>query len=134
MLLHCVRYEIDDDEKAKRVKSLYGSAGAYLVTVLTPWILKTVLYSIAFRKRNIKATFLTILTVAGAPMLVGALFMVLPIHLGSFGSFVFTVGAAIYLCKQYTNGELYPDIIAVVSIIEILAALTMAYIVTPMIN
>lgn len=116
------------------MKSLYSSAGSYLVAVLAPWILKTILYAFAFRKRRIKATFLTVLIVAGAPMLVGALFMVLPVAPGATVSFVFTVLAAAYLCKQYTDGTLYPDIIAIVLGIETLSTLIISYVIVPLIS
>ena len=104
----------------------------YLVMALSPWILKTVLYTLAFRKRHIKATFLTVLIVAGASMLVGAVFMVLPVAPSAITSFVFTAIAAAYLCKQYTDGTLYPDIIAIVLGIETLSTLITSYFIVPL--
>lgn len=109
-------------------------ATRYLVMTLSPWILKTILYALAFRKRHIKATFLTVLIVAAAPMLVGALFMVLPVAPGPLASFVFTTIAAAYLCKQYTDGKLYPDIIAIVLGIETLSTLITSLVIAPLIS
>jgi hypothetical protein len=106
----------------------------YLVLTLSPWILKSVLYAIAFRKRRIKATFLTVLIIAATPMLVGALLMMLPMSPGASLSFVLTVIAAVYLCKKYTDGTLYPDIIAIVLGIEALSTLIISYVIVPLIS
>ncbi len=96
---------------------------SYLVGFFAPWIAKTVLYHFAFRWRHIRATIQTKLIVAGAPLIVKGL---LPFPLPGLIPFLLGVGLGIYLCKEYTDGKLYPDIIGIVIGIEFIAIVIIA--------
>lgn len=88
----------------------------YLASILIPWTSRTVLYHFAFRWRHIHATLQTKIIVAGAPMLVGAL---LPFLTSPILMFPLSIGVSLYLCKQFTDGRLFPDLVLVVVGIEI---------------
>lgn len=102
---------------------------AYLVSIFVPWIAKTVLYHFAFRWRNIHATVLTKLIVAGAPLLIAGF---LPLPLPPFISFLVAIGVGVYICSEYTDGKLYPDIVGIVSGIEIIASIVINGLIMPM--
>jgi hypothetical protein len=90
---------------------------AYLVSILVPWIVKTILYHYAFRWKHIKATIQTKIIIAAAPMLVGGL---MPIPLPHFLILLVGAGASLYLCKKFTDGKLYPDLLLIVLGIEVI--------------
>jgi hypothetical protein len=102
---------------------------AYLVPILVPWVTKTILYHFAFRWRHIQATMQTKLIVAGAPMLVRGLW---PFPLPPLIFFFVAAGAGIYLCKQYTDGKLFPDIVGIVVGIEIFSSVVIDGLIIPM--
>jgi hypothetical protein len=91
---------------------------SYLVSILVPWVFKTLLYHYAFRWRHIHATIQTKIIIAGAPILVVGLS---PIPVPSFLVFLFAAGFALYLCKKFTDGKLYPDLALIVGGIELVA-------------
>ena len=91
---------------------------AYTAATVILWASKTILYHYAFRWRKIRATIQTKLIVAAAPLVVRG---VLPFAVTGLFSFLLGTGFGIYLCKQFTNGKLYPDIVFIVSGIEIIA-------------
>jgi hypothetical protein len=91
---------------------------AYTASTVILWVSKTALYHYAFRWRNIRATIQTKLIVAAAPLLVRG---VLPFALTGVFSLIVGIGVGIYLCKQFTNGKLYPDIVFIVTGIEIVS-------------
>ncbi len=93
---------------------------SYLAGIFFPWILKTVLYHYVFRWRHIRATVQTKIIVAGAPILVRG---IVPIPLPGILFFVVAVSVAVYLCKQYTDGKMFPDIVAVVTGIELCSSI-----------
>lgn len=93
-------------------------AVAYLLGVFVPWTAKTFLYHYGFRWRHIHATIQTKIIVAGAPMIIRAF---VPFPLPEFLFFLIAVGAALYLCRKFTDGKLYPDLVLVVFGVEILA-------------
>ncbi len=101
----------------------------YLVSIFLPWIAKTVIYHFAFRWRSIHATFQTKLIVAGVPLIVGGLW---PFPLPPFILFLVGVGAGIYLCSKYTDGEMYPDIVGIVGGTEIVGAEVISGWIVPM--
>ena len=105
----------------------------YIAFAVGPWLFKTALYSAAFRKRHIKATLLTVLIVAGAPTLIAGVVPIQFLHLPHFLIFLLGVGVAVYLCKEYTNGTLFPDLIAIVIVVELLSSLLLEEIVLPVI-
>jgi hypothetical protein len=90
----------------------------YLVSILVPWIVKTLLYHYAFRWKHIKATVQTKIIIAAAPMLVGGL---MPIPLPHFLILIVGAGASLYLCKKFTDGKLYPDLVLIVLGIEVIS-------------
>ncbi len=92
----------------------------YLLGILVPWIAKTGLYHYGFRWRNIHATIQTKILIAGAPLLVRAFW---PFAMSGFVFFVVSVGVGVYLCRQYTDGKLFPDIVGIVTGIEIINSL-----------
>jgi hypothetical protein len=99
----------------------------YTASTVILWASKTVLYHYAFRWRHIRATIQTKLIVAAAPLLVRG---VLPFSLTGVFSLVVGIGVGIYLCKQFTNGKLYPDIVLIVTGIEIVAVAIIARLLT----
>jgi hypothetical protein len=103
----------------------------YIAFAVGPWLFKTVLYSVAFRKRHIKATLLTVLIIAGAPTLIAGIVPIQFLHLPHFLIFLLGVGVAVYLCKEYTNGTLFPDLIAIVIAVELLSLIFLEEIVLP---
>ena len=100
----------------------------YLVSILVPWILKTLLYHYAFRWRHIHATLQTKIIVAGAPMLVTGL---TPIPLPGFLIFLFAVGIALYCCRKFTDGKLFPDLALIVVSIEIISMFVVDRLILP---
>jgi hypothetical protein len=56
----------------------------------------------------------------------------LPFPLPSLISFLVAVGVGIYLCKQYTDGKLFPDIVGIVGGIEIVASIVIDGLIMPM--
>jgi hypothetical protein len=119
-----VRFVVHPQEE-RTIVSVIG----YLVSIFVPWITKTVLYHFAFRWRHIHATIQTKLIVAGAPMLVRFFF---PFPLPSLILFLAAVGVGIYLCKQYTDGKLFPDIVGIVGGIEMIASIVIDGLILPM--
>lgn len=95
-------------------------AVAYLLGVFVPWTAKTVLYHYGFRWRDIHATLQTKIIVAGVPSVILGL---IPFSKGPVLSFVVGIGIALYLCRQFTDGKLYPDLVLIVSAVEILASI-----------
>lgn len=91
---------------------------ACLVSILVPWIVKTILYHYTFRWKHIKATVQSKIIIAAAPMLVGGL---MPIPLPHFLILLLGAGASLYLCKKFTDGKLYPDLVLIVLGIEIIS-------------
>lgn len=88
----------------------------YIVWVLIPWVLKTLLYHFGFRWRHIHATLQTKIIVAGAPLVVRG---IVPFPLGTILVFFLAVGLGLYLCKKFTDGKLFPDLVIVVGSVEI---------------
>ena len=110
--------------KQRRIPGVHPiSVVRYLAFAVGPWVLKIVLYGFAFRKRRIKASSLTVLIVAGASIIVGAVTGMIPVLSGAGFAFIATVGTAIYFCRQYTDGKLYPDVIGIVLIVEIISSI-----------
>ncbi len=102
---------------------------ANLASTFIPWIARTILYHFGFRWRKIRASFLTILVVAGAPLVVR---FFLPVPMSSFVFFVVSVGVGVYLCKQYTDGKLYPDIVGIVAGIEFISSILIDRFIIPL--
>ncbi len=100
----------------------------YLVAIVVPWALKTVLYHYAFRWRKIHASFQSKLIVAGTPILVSGF---LPIPLTAILRYLIGVGVGTYICKQYTDGKLYPDIVGIVGGIELIGSVVIEGIIVP---
>jgi hypothetical protein len=100
----------------------------YLVSILIPWVFKTLLYHYAFRWRHIHATIQTKIIIAGAPMLVLGLN---PIPVPAFLILLFVVGFALYLCRKFTDGKLYPDLVLIVGGIELVALFVIDRLILP---
>lgn len=102
----------------------------YLVSVIVPWIAKTVLYHYGFRWRHIHATIQTKILVAGAPLVIAGLipFPVPPIFLFPVG-----IGVGLYLCRKFTDGKLYPDLLLIVGGVELVGLILIDRWIMPMI-
>ena len=100
----------------------------YLASVLIPWILKGVLYHYGFRWRHVVATIQTTIIVAAASMIVGGL---MPVPLPHFLLVLLGAGLALYLCKKFTDGKLYPDLVMIVGGVELLSYILVNELIMP---
>jgi hypothetical protein len=105
----------------------------YLPIILTPLLpltAKVLFYVAAFRIRKIEITLLTCVLVAGASFLL----MAVPIPLPVFISFLLSLILPCAVARHYTEAPLYPDLIAIVGVVEILSIFATDYVWVPLIH
>ena len=100
----------------------------YLVSIFVPWIARTVLYHYGFRWRHIHATIQSKIIVAGAPLVIGGL---IPFPTGPILLFLLGIATGLYLCRKFTDGKLYPDLVLVVAGVEIVSLLVIDRLMLP---
>ena len=106
--------------------------GKYLPIILIPFLpltAKVLFYVAAFRIRKIEITLLTCMLVAGASFLL----MAMPIPLPMFVRFLFSFVLPCAVARHYTEAPLYPDLICIVGIVEVLSMFATDYIWMPLI-
>jgi hypothetical protein len=91
-----------------------------LLQAFLPLVIRTFLYLIAFRVRRIHIKLLSCIVIAGAAYLVG----VIPIPLPDILRIAISIGLAMFLITRYTEAELFPDVIVIPLIVEVLASLS----------
>jgi hypothetical protein len=77
----------------------------YILFVPLVWIVKTAAYVAIFKIRDIRASLVACMVIAGAPLLV----LVIPIPLPATILTVAGIGLAVYLTMRYTGVPLIPD-------------------------
>ncbi len=97
-----------------------------VVLAFLPLILRTILYLIAFKIRSIHIKLLNCIIIAGVGTLVGAV-PLLPYYVGR----ALALGLAMFLMTRYTEADLYPDVIFIPLIIELLSAFLTDEVIAP---
>ena len=102
----------------------------YLQIVLlafAPLVVRTALYVLACKIRSIHITLLSCIVIAGS----GVFLSVIPIPLPGFLSKALAIGLAMFLMTRYTEAELYPDVVFIPLIVEILSSLLTEFLLVP---
>jgi hypothetical protein len=107
-----------------------SAAVHYLIFAGTPLVLKTGMYYGIFRRREVRATLLNCIVIAGAPILLA----VVPIPLPPFLAFIAGIGVAIYLCSHYTEAPLYPEGIFIPVVVELASLALVSFVVSPLLS
>lgn len=105
----------------------------YLPIILTPFLplaAKVLFYIVAFRIRKIEVTLLSCILIAGASFLL----MVVPIPLPMFVSFLLSLILPCAVARHYTEAPLYPDLITIVVVVEVLSIFATDYVWVPWIH
>jgi hypothetical protein len=105
----------------------------YLPIILTPLLpltAKVLFYIVAFRIRKIEITVLSCVLVAGASFLL----MAVPIPLPVFVSFLLSLILPCAVARHYTEAPLYPDLITIVVVVEVLSIFATDYVWVPLIH
>ena len=103
----------------------------YLPIILTPFLpltAKFIFYMVAFRIRKIEIGLLNCVMVAGASIL--AMMVPLPMFFTFLLSFILPFAVARY----YTEAPLFPDLIAIVGIVELVSIFATDYVWMPLIH
>lgn len=103
-----------------------------VVLAFLPLTLRTVLYLFACRLRSIHITLLNAMILGGAGYLVGFVLGILPLPIPGFLRQPIVIGAAMFLFSRYTEAELFPDVIFIPLVIELLSAFLMSEVLVPM--
>lgn len=98
-----------------------SSAVHYLVAMLVPLAVKTVLYVAVFRWRKHKVAPITCIILAGSPLLLA----IIPFPLPAFVVGVAAVGIALYILSRYTKVPLMPEGVAIVCGVELVSWVVM---------
>ena len=102
----------------------------YLQIVLlafAPLVLRTALYVLACKIRSIHITLLSCIVIAGS----GVFLSIIPIPLPAFLWKALAIGLAMFLMARYTEAELYPDVVFIPLIVEILSSLLTEFLLVP---
>ena len=99
----------------------------YLLGIGVPYILRIMLYSGAFKIRNIVCSLTNCLVISGAFILAGL------IPLPQFLHLLVTIGASLVLITKYTNAKLYPDAIFISVGVELGSIFAMDLLIEPLI-
>lgn len=104
----------------------------FLFSITVPLILRTSLYYGVFRWREIGATFLTCIILAGVSILVSELSLIpfiifLPIPL-------LIIAAGTYLCAHYTDIPLFPHAFFTVASVETISYVVLQFVLSPIIS
>ena len=106
--------------------------GLILLATLGPFLIKFVLFLIAFRIRVIHISLLNCAVVAGAPQMFLFVAAVLPFGLPPILTLCIVLGGTMWLITRYTEAELFPDVIGITLAVEILMALIMRFGISPL--
>jgi hypothetical protein len=98
-----------------------------VVLAFLPLVVRTGLYLAACRLRSIHITLTSCILVAGAPSLIG--FISLPIPL--FVSKLAGIFLAMFLLTRYTEADLFPDVVAIPLVVELLSGLLLDLLIIP---
>lgn len=100
-----------------------------LALAILPFLLRFVLYWLAFRIRSIRIKLLSCLVIAGSAYFL----VILPLPLPREISFVLTVGLVIFLITRYTEADLFPDALLIALSIELVSILVLDFLTIPLI-
>jgi hypothetical protein len=103
--------------------------GQIVVLALLPLVLRTILYLFAFKIRSIHIKLLSCIIIAGAATLVGVV-PLLPYLVGR----VLALGLAMFLITRYTEAELYPDVIFIPLVVELLSGFLTDEVIAPVLQ
>jgi hypothetical protein len=89
-----------------------------IVLGFAPLLLRTLLYFLACKIRSIHITLLSCIILAGS----GLLISIIPIPLPMLLSKALAICLAMFLMTRYTEAELYPDVVLIPFLVEILSS------------
>ena len=89
-----------------------------IVLGFAPLLLRTLLYFLACKIRSIHITLMSCIILAGS----GLLISIIPIPLPMLLSKALAIGLAMFLMTRYTEAELYPDVVLIPFLVEILSS------------
>jgi hypothetical protein len=95
-----------------------------------PLVLRTALWFAACKVRSIHIKFLSCIVLAGSAVLLS----IIPIPLPHILSKALVLGIAMYLMTRYTEAEIWPDVILIPLIVELLSTSILEYILIPVFN
>lgn len=98
-----------------------------VLLAFAPLLVRTSLYVLACKFRSIHITLLSCIVIAGS----GVFFSIIPIPLPGFLLKALAIGLAMFLMTRYTEAELYPDVVFIPLIVEILASLITEFLLVP---
>jgi hypothetical protein len=107
---------------------LIHTAVYYLLSTTIPWFFKTAVYYGVFHYRKIDVSLLKCLAIAGIPIILSAL----PILIPFIPMPIIIIGLATYLCARYAEIPLFPDALLTAGSIEIVTHLINRYILYPL--
>ena len=85
--------------------------------MVLPLPLRYLLYLAAFKFRSIHCSQTGIWVIAGSPFLV----QLIPVPIPETLFFALTVGIAIYLMTRYTEADVFPDVLVITVVLELIS-------------
>jgi hypothetical protein len=99
-----------------------------VLLAFAPLLVRTFLFYLACKIRSIHITLLSCTTLAGS----GLLISIIPIPLPFVLTRGLAIGVSMFLMTRYTEAELYPDVIFIPLVVEILSSLVSVYLLAPL--
>ncbi|MGA3243527.1 MAG: hypothetical protein ABSE41_02835 [Bacteroidota bacterium] len=98
-----------------------------VLLAFAPLLVRTALYVLACKFRSIHIKLLSCIVIAGS----GVFLSIIPIPLPDFLSKALAIGLAMFLMTRYTEAELYPDVVFIPLIVEIMSSLITEFLLVP---
>ena len=82
-----------------------------------PLLMRSGLYFLACKVRSIQISLMSCIVIAGS----GVLLTIIPIPLPYVFSRLLAIGLAMFLMTRYTEAELFPDVVLIPLVVEVLS-------------